>query len=59
MLEPQSHGQRKENKISEAFHGRAATFIIAWADTNLCSKILGLDLQEFQALLEIILLCSW
>lgn len=59
MLEPQSYGQRDENKTSEAFHGRAATFIIAWADTNCCSKIPALDLPEFQPLLEISLPCSW
>lgn len=57
MLEPQSHEQRNENKTSEAFHGQAATFIIAWADTNYCSKIPALDLPGFQPLLEI--LCRW
>lgn len=58
MLEPQSHEQRNENKTSEAFHGQAATFIIAWADTNYCSKIPALALAGLQPWLEISLLCS-
>lgn len=59
MLEPQSQEQRNENKTSEAFHGQAATFIIAWADTNYSSKIPALDLPGLQPLLEISLLCRW